>query len=372
MNLDIKHSPPIRILHVVTYMGRGGLETMIMNYYRHIDRNLVQFDFLVHREFRADYDDEIEAMGGRIYRLPRLNPFSLSYRKTLSTFFANHPEYKVVHCHLDCMAAIPLKAARKSGIPKRIAHSHGSNQNHNLKFLIKLFYRRLIPAVATDLFACSQKAGEWMFNGAPFTIMRNAIDANQFRFDPIEAQRMKAKLELQNCFTVGHVGQFREEKNHLFLIDVFAQILKHCANGRLLLVGKGPMMEPAVAKAAELGISDKVLFLGARSDIPDLMQAMDVFVLPSIHEGFPVTTVEAQAAGLPCVISSGVPIECKLTDPIDQLPLSDGADAWASRILQFRNYDRTDTYPIIQAAGFDIKSNAQWLEEFYCNAYFGN
>lgn len=360
---------PIRILHVVTYMGRGGLETTIMNYYRHIDRSKIQFDFLVHREYKADYDDEIRSLGGRIYRLPRLIPWSREYREKLDQFFEEHRDYRIVHCHIDCMASIPLRAAKKVGIPVRIAHSHGSSQNKNLKYLLKLYYRRLIPKMATALFACGKEAGDWMFRGAPYTIMRNAIDVARFTYNPEKAAEIRHSMGLEDAFVLGHVGNFRVEKNHLFLLEIFAALLKKEPNSRLLLVGDGIQMDACVAKSEELRIRDKVLFLGIRSDIPELLQAVDVFVLPSIYEGLPVTTVEAQAAGLPCVVSAGVPYECKLTEPVRQLPLEDGAEAWADVILDMRDYPRENNYEAIAAAGFDIKANAKWLEEYYYDVY---
>ena len=165
---------PIRVLHVVTYMGRGGLETMIMNYYRNIDRSKVQFDFLTHRDEIWDYDDDIERLGGKIYHLPRLNPFSPKYLNALDNFFEEHNEYKIVHCHQDCLSGIVLKHAKKNGVPFTIAHSHSSNQNKNLKYVIKLIAKKSIPKYADYLLACGKDAGEWMFNTSDFTILNNA------------------------------------------------------------------------------------------------------------------------------------------------------------------------------------------------------
>ena len=173
---------PIRVLHVVTYMGRGGLETMIMNYYRHVDRNKVQFDFLVHRDFRADYDDEIESLGGKIYRLPRLNPWDFRYHKALDKFFDEHPEYKIIHVHQDCLSSVILKCAKKHGIPVRIGHSHNINQDKNFKYPIKMYFKRQIPNNATHLMACGKKAGDWMFGGAPYLILNNAIDVKKYNY----------------------------------------------------------------------------------------------------------------------------------------------------------------------------------------------
>lgn len=369
MHQDTKK--PIRILHVVTTMDRGGLETMIMNYYRNIDRTKVQFDFLTHTDGHQDFEEEIAELGGRIYRLPRLNPFSIRYHKALNCFFREHREHKIVHCHRDCMAGIPLKAAKKAGVPVRIAHSHNSNQTKDFKLPLKLLCKQSIPFYATDLFACGKTAGDWMFQGKHYTIITNAINSEKFRCCEEKTIAMREKLGLGNKFVVGHVGQFRIQKNHLFLIDCFVSLLEKEPESVLLLIGEGAQFEEVKAKVHEYKIQEKVMLLGVRSDISDLLQAMDVFVLPSLYEGLPLALVEAQAAGLPCVISDRVPIECKLTDSVEQVKLSDGAQVWAEKILGFRGMPRRDNYDVIVSAGFDIKSNAKWLEEFYCNAYEG-
>ena len=364
---------PIRVLHVVTYMGRGGLETMIMNYYRYIDRSKIQFDFLVHRQFRADYDDEIESLGGRIYRLPQLIPWSYSYKKALNQFFADHPEYKIVHVHQDCLSSVILRAAKKHGIPVRIAHSHTSNQDKNLKYPIKLYYRRQIPTYATHLFACGQEAGAWMFRSAPFQILNNAIDAKKYRYNPVQAKQIREELGIPaGSFVVGHVGRFVPPKNHSFLIDIFYEIQKEKENALLMLVGGGDLRSEMESKVTSLGLSEKVIFTGVRSDIPELLQAMDVFVFPSLYEGLPVTMIEAQAAGLPCFISDKVPLECKITDLVTQIPLQAPTDKWAEQILAVRNPQRKDTYNEIVAAGFDIVQNVKWLQNFYLKQWKDN
>ena len=215
----------IRVLHIVSYMGRGGLETMIMNYYRHTNRTKVQFDFLVHRDFTADYDNEILALGGNIYRIPKLNPFSPLYFRALDSFFSEH-HYDIVHSHLDCLSAYPLKIAEKHGVKTRIAHAHNADQDHNLKYLIKAYAKRRIPRYATDFFACSQAAGQWMFPGQRFQVMKNAIDARQYIYNPETERIMKEKFGLQNKFVIGHVGRFSPQKNHNFLIDIFQYVEK--------------------------------------------------------------------------------------------------------------------------------------------------
>lgn len=360
-------SEPRRVLQVVTHMNRGGLETMLMNYYRQIDRSRVQFDFLTHREGEKDYDAEIRALGGRIYHVPPVNPFSAGYLHSLDEFFAAHPEYRVVHSHLDCMSAYVLRAARKHGVPVRIGHSHNTNQPHDLKYPIKLWSKRKIAGEATQLFACGKEAGEWMFGSAAFRVLPNAIDATAYRFNAAVRQEVRQELGLEDSFVLGHVGRFNEQKNHPFLIDLFAEAAKNEPRARLLLVGDGEGRAAIEEKVRQLGLADKVLFLGVRGDVNRLLQAMDAFVFPSLYEGLPVSLVEAQAAGLPCVISDKVSPESLLTDLVQQLPLG-SAETWGEQVLCAARRERRDTYDAICAAGFDVAKNAKWLEEFYLGA----
>lgn len=358
---------PIRVLQVVTQMTRGGLETMLMNYYRHIDRTKVQFDFLEHRSYMADYDEEILALGGRIHRLPRLNPLSRGYLAALDGFFADHPEYRIVHSHLDCMAGIPLKAAQKHGIPTRIAHAHSSNQNKNLKYPIKLIFRQSIPRYATDLFACGQEAGRWMFRGHDFTVLNNAVDAESYAFDPDVRAEVRQEFGIDpRTLVVGHVGRFSPEKNHKFLIDIFYSLAQKRADSRLLLVGTGALEREIREQCNKLGIQDRVIFAGIRSDVNRILQAMDVFMMPSLYEGLGIVAVEAQAAGLPCIASDRVPEECVRTNGLVHfLSLKETPDRWAQEVLQQMLFKRTDRSSEIRRNEYDIRENAKWLQDFY-------
>lgn len=359
-------SKPIRILHIVTYMGRGGLETMIMNYYRHINRSKVQFDFLVHRDFEADYDREILDLGGKIYRIARLNPFSFKYHKELNDFFKNHPEYKIVHVHQDCMSSIALKAAMKNNVPIRIAHSHNANQDKNIKYLIKRFYMRSIPRYATDLFACSEDAGNWMFGGKSFEILNNAIDSDLFKFNTNIRDEIRNALNLNNKFVVGHVGRFDLQKNHSFLIDIFYEIQKIRTDSILLLIGSGDGELTIKEKVRKLNIEDKVIFMGVRNDVNKLMQAMDVFIFPSLYEGLGVVAIEAQASGLPVLKSDKVPDECVLTSNVLTLSLNDTPELWRTKTFEIINeFKRKDVSIDIIKGYYDISSNAKWLENYY-------
>ncbi|MFQ7310469.1 MAG: glycosyltransferase family 1 protein [Sellimonas sp.] len=360
----------IRVLHIVTYMGIGGLETMLMNYYRHIDRKKIQFDFLVHRDFEAAYDQEIMELGGRIYRLPRLNPISPYYKKQLDEFFAKHTEYKIVHSHLDCMSAIPLKFAKKNDILVRIAHSHSSSQTKDKKYYLKLYYKSKIKKYATELFACSEAAGQWMFNTNRFHILNNAIDTDKYIYDPVVREFERKKLDIsKETIVIGHVGRFAPPKNHRYLIELFDLVRKRIPNTILLMIGNGELRSQAESQVKELGLEGKVIFTGQRTDVSQLLQAMDIFVFPSIYEGLPVSLIEAQAAGLPCLISDKVPIECKKTDLVKQISLDD-MNKWVELIISAEKVIRRDTSDEIRKAGFDINSNAKKLEDFYFSAYF--
>lgn len=362
-------SEPIRILQVVTYMGRGGLETMLMNYYRNIDRSKVQFDFLTHRSEKADYDDEIEALGGKIYHLPRLNPFSRGYLSALDRFFKEHREYQVVHCHQDCLSGVVLKVAKANGVKFTIAHAHSASQDKNLKYLIKVLAKKNIKKYSDQLFACGDEAGKWMFETDDFKVINNAIDTDLYTYNQEKSLDVRRKLGIEGKFVVGHVGRFNYPKNHKFIVDVFDEVCKIEPDSVLMLVGDGDLRGEIEDKVKALGLEDKVKFMGVRSDVNELMQAMDVFLFPSLYEGLPVTMVEAQASGLKCIISDKVPTECALTDNVQVVKLEDSPKIWANQVLEYKNYERRNTKQDIEKANFDIKTNAKWLQEFYLNKY---
>lgn len=353
-----------RILQVVTYMGRGGIETMLMNYYRRMDREKIQFDFLVHRDFRADFDDEIEALGGRIYRIPPMNPASASYRKALADFFREHP-YRVVHCHLNYMSGVVLAAAKRAGVPVRIAHAHTASMAPGWKQSVRRLCKHLIPLTATHCFACSTEAGRAIFGKQPFSILTNAIDAVTFAPDEKLRSEVRAELGLGDAYTVMHVGRMVYAKNHEFLLDAFRELLTAAPTAKLVLIGDGELRPEIESKAAGLP-AGSVLLLGSRTDIPRLLQAADVFAFPSRFEGMPVTMIEAQAAGLPCIKSDTVTNECVVTDLVQSLPIDD-PKVWEDAILAARGTPRTAVLADIQRSGYDITAAAEKLTRFYLN-----
>lgn len=361
---------PIRILQVVTIMNRGGLETMLMNYYRQIDRKKIQFDFMVHRDEAGDYDEDIGILGGRIYRMPQIKPGNYRrYFNSLDEFFAEHPEYKVVHSHINENSSFVLRAARKAGIPGRIAHSHLSDLGLDLKLPFRLYARYNMKDHPSHYFACSQKAGEWLFgknimDSNHFTVLNNAVNVRDFTFNRITRNEMRSTLGIKDELVIGHVGRFNKQKNHEFLIDIFKETIKKQPNTILLLVGEGHLRPSIEKKVEQLGLTSKVKFLGLRNDIPNLMQAMDLFLFPSLFEGLPVVLVEAQAAGLRCVISDVITKESDVTGRIDYLRLNQPPEQWADRILSI-TYEHEDTHENLKKSGYDIVSSSQWLSDHY-------
>ena len=373
-------SKPIRVLHVIGIMNRGGAETMIMNLYRHIDRSKVQFDFVENSNEPAVFDEEILSLGGRIFRCPHYSGKNHStYVKWWNDFFKAHPrEYPIVHGHLGSTAAIYLLIAKKYGA-YAIAHSHSSGTDHSLHSYLYRMMSYNTRNVADYFFACSEAAGTDRFgrkviSGDHYAVLNNAIDVNQFSYNSRVREVVRDELGIgQNQLVVSHIGRYTKEKNHEFILKIFSELRKLGIGARLLMIGDGTLRTHIMQMAEQASLSSDVIFTGVRSDVERLMQAMDVFVLPSLYEGLPVTMVEAQAAGLPCIISDKVPPECILTEGlVDVMPLSASPGAWAEKILAKRAIPRTDRRAEIAAHGFDITTEAVKLQEFYLKAYEQN
>ena len=373
---------PVRILHIIGRMDRGGIETMLMNIYRNIDRTKVQFDFLAHYGREAAYNDEIRSLGGRIYEMPALKTDEkvyywryFQYIQALHRFFREHREYKVIHGHMTNTASIYMPIAKKYGVTCRIAHSHSTKGKAGLLGKVTVLLQSSVSKHATDWFACSEAAAQWLFpkDALPqgkVKLISNAVDAGTFRFDPRLRQTVRRELDLENRLVIGSVGRFRAEKNQIFLVRLLPELLKRRPNAMILFAGEGPCEQAAKDLAAELGVAEHVRFLGMREDIPRLMQAMDVFALPSLWEGLPVVGVEAQASGLRCVASDGVPTETDaLGGMVEFLSLDAPAGQWADALLRAAEQPRPDTYEQIRAAGFDIHTTVPWLQDFYLSKF---
>jgi len=279
-------------------MNRGGAETMIMNYYRNTDRTKVQFDFLLHRSEEGAFDKEILEMGGKIYHMPAIHPKNYTaYKKKLNHFFSVHKEYSIVHSHLNALSFMVLSAARKNGVKTRIAHSHIAiesisisdffDKNSENKTLVKdLIFSRLkhkVAKQATHFFACGIKAGDWLFgkkNATKYKVIYNAIDTSKFRYSVSESQAFRQKEGLEGKKIIGHIGRFDNQKNHLFLIDIFSELSKINNDVVLCLVGQGDLEPKIKEKVSNLSLTDKVYFLGVRCDIKKNINGLDLFLFP--------------------------------------------------------------------------------------------
>lgn len=361
----------IRVLQVFAQMNRGGAESMIMNLYRNIDRSKLQFDFVVHTDKKCAFDDEIQLLGGKIYRVPVYKGTNhFTYKKCWNTLLHEHPEYKIIHGHVRSTAAIYLKIAKNYGL-MTIAHSHSTSSGTGLSAIAKNILQYPIRYTADYLFACSAFAGTWLFGEKAckkdnFFILNNAIDAKQFIYDEGKRNDKRREYQIEDKFVIGHVGRFQAPKNHEFLIDIFKIVHDQNNNAVLLLVGDGNLRLTIEKKVDCLGLTDNVIFTGVRSDIPELMQAMDVFVFPSLYEGLGIVAVEAQAAGLHCIVADTIAKEAYMTDLIETVSLKESADDWASKILKYIDgYKRRNTYGQINLSGYDIGETTQWIEKFY-------
>ncbi|GAA0720711.1 glycosyltransferase family 1 protein [Aquimarina litoralis] len=371
----------IRVLQVFTIMNRGGAESMIMNYYRKIDRSQIQFDFLVHRKEKAAFDEEIENLGGKIYRFDPINPlFPGDYYNKLRDFFKEHSEYSIIHSHLNTFSCFPLKIAKEFNIPCRIAHAHIAIDDVSLgslfsnkesiketfKKLIKLQLKKKVKKDATDLFSCGDKAGNWLFGkDTSFTTMNNAIDTEKFAYNQSIAQQYKKEFDVEKNLVIGHVGRFASQKNHAFLLKIFKEVLQKKPTAVLMMVGDGPLRSVMEKEAAQLSIEKSVRFLGVRADVPQLFQMFDVFVFPSFYEGLPVTLIEAQAAGIKVFASDSITTEVSLTKDIEFLSIDQSPESWADKILAIDASIKNDNVQKIVEGNYDIVSNTLEIQEFY-------
>ena len=353
---------PIRVAQILNRMDSGGIEAVVLNYYRQIDRSKVQFDFYLAEGSNLPQHDELEALGAGLYPI---TPYShpIAYHKALYTAFKQHG-YKIVHAHLSTMSVFPLFAAWRAGVPVRICHNHSTaHWGEGAKTLLKYLLRPFNKLFATDWFACGKAAGRWMYGNKAFeagkvTVMPNAIDTAKFAFDPAARTTLRKEFGIpQDAFVVGHVGRFTYAKNHTFLLEVFAGLLKTNPDSYLLLVGEGELQEQARQQAKVLGIQSQVIFTGVRPDVDKLYSAIDVFCLPSFYEGMPVVAWEAQANGLPCVLANTMTSEAAKSGHAVFLSLSLPTQIWAEAIIHAERLS-ADGIP-------DIVKSAAWLQTFY-------
>ena len=361
----------IRVLHVLPWgLVLGGVETTVMNYYRVIDRTRVQFDFFtpddIEKSREQVYADEAKALGARIFRHPTHRKHPVKSTIKLYRTLKEHPDLSVVHIYgsISLFPFLSAFAALLAGIRIRIVYSSITQPRH--PFIHRLF-RPPLTMVATHWTACSAEAGVHMFGKKAkdrCSIAKRARVLEAFCYDDKHRNKVRNEMNLSGQVIV-HVGRMAKRKNHSFLIEAFHRALKDKQDMILLLVGDGELKEQLIEKVHELQLEDKVKFLGRRDDILDILQAADVFVLPSFYEGLPGVSIEAQAAGLPCLLADTISKEAKITDPVEFLPICEGPDIWAERMLAYTGYKRCDTSEELRRAGYDVNYAVKSLEELY-------
>lgn len=365
----MKNNKKIKLLIINTVRFRlNGVTSVIMNYYRNMDKSDMQIDFIVINEISNEYRIELENNGSKIYQLPRKKNI-LKYQLELYKIIKKN-QYDIVHVHGNSsIMLVDILPAKWAKVPVRIAHSHNTTCTH-MK-LNKILYP-IFEKTYTHGFACGQEAGKWLFHDKPFIEIKNGIDLKKYSYNEEIRKIYRKKIDANNKIVIGHVGNFIEQKNHSFLIDVFAKLISKNSNYLLLLISDGVLMEQIKEKVHNLGLDNNVIFLGKTTEVQNYMQAMDIFILPSLYEGLPVVLVEAQANGLPCLVSNTVAKESNLTDSLKFLSI-DNTSIWVENLIElsdkldtYNRLEKTKEYQLkISNAGYDISNNANTMKEKY-------
>lgn len=375
----------IRVLHIVGIMNMGGIENFLMNVYRNIDRDKVQFDFLITREEKGVFDEEIKSLGGRIYNLPAMEKVGYKkYKKNLKKFF-EATNYRIVHLHRDMLNGVYLRAANKCGIPVRIAHSHNiklaeeKNLRGIVKILFKYYSRLFININATDYMACSKEAGKWLFGeklNNKFRVIKNGIPTSKYIYNEKIRNRIRKQMGIdETTFVLGHVGRFELQKNHSMLISILTEVVKKIPNLKLCLVGDGILKKDIEDRVKKVGLENNVLFLGIRENINEMMMGFDAFIFPSLFEGLGIVLIEAQATGLKCFVSNTIPKEADMQLGLIEYLDIKNVEEWSSKISEFNDKKETlcdqreSEQMILKSKGYDIKNTAEYLQKFYTRKY---
>ena len=355
----------IRVAQIIGKAAAGGVESVIMNLYKNIDRENVQFDFFVEQTSTIIDENKIKKLGGNVVIIPSYKR-PIRYVKELTKLFKDG-QYDIVHSNMNALSVFALMAAKKAGIKIRIAHSHSTtNKKEFFRNILKNLLRPFSKKYATHYFACSEFAGRWLFGNKTFnegkvTIVNNAIDLKKFVYDKNIRQQIRIQYQLEDKFVIGHVGRFTKQKNHKFLIDVFNNLQKECLNAVLLLVGEGPLYSKINKYVQELNLTEKVIFTGVQKDVSKYYQAMDCFVLPSLYEGLPVVGIEAQANGLPCVFANTITKEVLVNENAKMLSLNAPMSSWVGCILKLKEREKKE----FNNFKYNIINEAKKLHEEY-------
>ncbi len=387
-------SQPVIVLHVVGRMDIGGAESRIMDLYRHMDREKVQFHFMQHTSDTCAFEEEVKSLGGKVYHVPRFRVTNyFSYRKAWEKFLIDHPEIKVVHGHMTSTASIYLPIAKKAGVEVTIAHARSAGVDPGMKGYITRFLRKNLYQKCDYRFTCSGMAAEAVFGNQKNEkrkayFIPNAIEVDKFRFDEKIRGQIRQELGIEEKFVIGHVGRFSAMKNHEYMLQILSECIKKEKEGQLspmvlLFLGDGELKNLVMEKAREMGIMERVLFLGNQREVYRYYQAMDFFLLPSLYEGLPGTAIEAQAAGLCGILSDAVTKEAVVTDLLQMRSIGESASLWAEEIVkenqrrtqviqkQGKEQDkefllqRQDYAELVKQASFDVEEQAKRIQEFY-------
>ena len=358
----------IRVLQCVTSMNRGGLETLIINFYRNIDKQKFQFDFLVQRSGRAEYYDEIEKLGGKIYCIPAFNPFNhKKYLESIDSFFKEHAkDYDIVHAHNNSFAMYIIRAAKKYGVKVRISHSHIAKSMINIKYPFVLYNKLKLKKYCNVQFACGKDAGKWLFKNNKSTIIPNAIDVDRFQFNIEQRNKIRNKYRIDNnTIIIGHIGRFNKQKNHKLMIKIIRYLMDKNYDAKLMLIGTGTLENKIKRIVKKEKLEGSVIFTESIGNVNEYINAFDVFILPSFIEGLPVVLIEAQAHGIQCLVSDSVPAECKITPLVTFISLKENYENWAQKAIELSKIKRKDMIDSIVNSGFEIKTATKNLEKEY-------
>ncbi len=360
---------PLNIAVVIGKMNGAGVENSVLNHYRHMNHDVIHFDFITCKSSQRIPYENIQAEGGRVFTVSDYsNP--IAYYKDLKTLFRNN-NYDIVHAHTTALSPIALRAAMKCGVPVRIAHSRSSSGDKELfRNAVKRILKSRARKYATHCFACSALAGKWLFGSLEgVEIWHNASSLATFDYAEETRKRIRSSLGIsESTFVLGNAGRLSAQKNQGFLLEIFAEFKKKHADSILLIAGEGELETSLKHISKSLGVDNSVMFLGHRNDMADLYQAMDVFCLPSIYEGLPNVVIEAQASGLPCVLSDCITREVGATNIVRFVSLTDSSSKWVSAIEGLTTIERRSRVHELAAAGFEVEDAAKRYERFYVNA----
>lgn len=365
----------MRVLQIVDSLDMGGIQTFLLNLNSKIDQSKVAFDYLVFRPHEQVLEKEFIGIGAKVYKLPNWRKGPIKNRIAIRDFYREHSEYQIIHYHAGTLVDIgPLVEAKHAGICFRIMHSHNTHAAGGYyNTALHNIHKKSISTLATHYFACGDLAAKWMYGGTSVEdsvrIINNGIVTERYRYDSSVREKKRRELGLSNKLVIGHIGRFSPEKNQSFLVDVMKTIHDENKNACLIFIGDGPEKSSVMEKVRSNELKNCIQFLGIRKDVEQLLQAMDVFVMPSLFEGFPVVLVEAQAAGLPCIISDSISSEVKINENVVGLSLNESKQNWARAILE--HGIRIETTTKLCESGFDIQNTANCLADFYKGLIYG-